>query len=280
VNRSLRRHPLTGHPIRPLGRRKDGRPIWPILGGDDTVTDDRPVLPTLSEDDLRGKTPRELEELIEVADAHIRSITKDDRGALRSLDDPEKAAVELLLDIREKARGRIDEHNRISDVLSRRPAAVQRALQNLGSRRDNDPLADFRHLTSREAKDEALRSLDNKYDTAHMTDPQKTEVEKQVRTSEYIARRVLVTENDAYREAFLKMVTKPDGHVYLTDDERQALRAYDEFRAMSENTTTAGGFGIPVFIDPSIILTAQESPNPFLSIARQENINTNIWQGV
>ncbi|MGN0063126.1 MAG: hypothetical protein ACI379_02700 [Nocardioides sp.] len=31
------RHPLTGALIVPLGFRKDGRPIFPILGGDDTV---------------------------------------------------------------------------------------------------------------------------------------------------------------------------------------------------------------------------------------------------
>jgi len=280
VNAPLRRHPLTGLPIRPLGHRRDGRPIWPVLGGDDTIIADPPTLPTLSLDDLRGKTPRELEELIDVADAHIRTITKDDRGALRTLDDAEKQALELLINVREAARERITEHNRVADVLARRPEAVQVALRSLGSRRDNDPLADFRHLTSREAKDEALRSLDGKHDTSHMTDPQKVEVEKQIRASEYIARRVLVTEREDYREAFLKLVTKPDGHLYLTDDERKAIRAYDEFRAMSENTTTAGGFGIPVFIDPSIILTAQESPNPFLTIAKSVNVNTNIWKGV
>lgn len=30
-------HPLTGAPIVAMGYRKDGRAIWPILGGDDTV---------------------------------------------------------------------------------------------------------------------------------------------------------------------------------------------------------------------------------------------------
>jgi HK97 family phage major capsid protein len=49
---------------------------------------------------------------------------------------------------------------------------------------------------------------------------------------------------------------------------------------MSEGVTTAGGFGIPVFIDPSIILTAQESGNPFLTLARQVQVNTNKWKGV
>src|SRR5690348_16624183 len=49
---------------------------------------------------------------------------------------------------------------------------------------------------------------------------------------------------------------------------------------MTEGTTTAGGFGIPVFIDPSIIMTAQGSDNPFLQIARQVDVNTNAWKGV
>ena len=35
-----------------------------------------------------------------------------------------------------------------------------------------------------------------------------------------------------------------------------------------------------MFIDPSIILTAQESGNPFLQIARQVTVNTNQWKGV
>lgn len=33
LNSKLLRHPLTGQPILPLGTRKDGRLIWPILGG-------------------------------------------------------------------------------------------------------------------------------------------------------------------------------------------------------------------------------------------------------
>ena len=34
------------------------------------------------------------------------------------------------------------------------------------------------------------------------------------------------------------------------------------------------------FIDPSIILTAQETDNPFLTLARQVTVNTNQWKGV
>jgi HK97 family phage major capsid protein len=66
----------------------------------------------------------------------------------------------------------------------------------------------------------------------------------------------------------------------LTEDERTAIQAYGEYRAMSEGTNTAGGFGIPVFIDPSIIMTAQGTDNPFLELAKQVDVNTNAWKGV
>jgi hypothetical protein len=75
----------------------------------------------------------------------------------------------------------------------------------------------------------------------------------------YIARRALITESPAYRSAFRQLMTDP--RPLLTSEEVEAVRALKalearEFRAMSEGTTTAGGFGVPVFIDPSIILTS------------------------
>jgi HK97 family phage major capsid protein len=52
------------------------------------------------------------------------------------------------------------------------------------------------------------------------------------------------------------------------------------FRAMSGSVDTAGGFGVPVLIDPTIILTAQGSLNPFRRLARVETITTDAWNGV
>jgi HK97 family phage major capsid protein len=114
----------------------------------------------------------------------------------------------------------------------------------------------------------------------HRKDDDKTQVPRTLRATPLIARRILVTQNDSYRNAWMKMMTDPSAIATLEDDERMALRRWNEFRAMGEITTTAGGFGIPVFIDPSIILTAQGSGNPFLQIAKQVDINTNIWKGV
>ena len=65
----------------------------------------------------------------------------------------------------------------------------------------------------------------------------------------------------------------------LTDLERQALSDSFEVRAQS-TVTTQGGFALPVFIDPSVILTDQENDNAMLRLSNVVNISTNQWKGV
>jgi HK97 family phage major capsid protein len=103
-------------------------------------------------------------------------------------------------------------------------------------------------------------------------------MDKLVRSDTDMARRTIVTENDYYRAAWFKLMR--DTQPILTVEENEAMLRYTEYRAQAEGATTQGGFAIPVFIDPSVILTDQESDNPFLRIARIENVNTNAWKGV
>lgn len=277
-----------------LGYRKNGAPIWLAQGGAETALEILPELrgketgPALQgwkptdpiPDELRGKTPDELVAWISVVDAHLRSIHQDDdTGELRDKTPDERMAFEYGLALRNIAEKIIEEHRAISEVFRRRPASVQAALAHIKLGVD-DHYGDIRRLSVGEARDRALRVLGDKNAAANLRSDQQDEVERQIRSSTDIARRVLVTENEHYREAWLKMVTKPHGAMFLTEDERHAMMAWDEYRAGSEGTTTAGGFGIPVFIDPSIILTAQGSANPFLTLARQVDVNTNVWKGV
>jgi HK97 family phage major capsid protein len=138
--------------------------------------------------------------------------------------------------------------------------------------------ADVRKLDWRSARDGALRVLDDAEQTYVLNPSQLDHMDKTVRSNSEIARRVLVTENEHYRSAWFKLLR--DFPAILTNEENQAVLRHNEFRAMAEGATTTGGFAIPVFIDPSVILTAQETDNPFLSIARVENISTNVWKGV
>ena len=227
-------------------------------------------------DDLRGRRPDELRQMLEVLDAHLQSLHQEEGGELRELESAEQAAFDLGLQLRDEIIGRLDEHSRVSEIFRRRPDAVKKVYANLQYGLD-DPAGDTRRLTVPEARDRALHILDSR-DAGDLSDVQKTQVEKMLRRDTLAARRILVTENEDYRSAWMKMVTDP--HPVLSPEENRAVQAWYEFRAMGDYSTSAGGFGIPVFIDPSIILTAQESGNPFLSIAKQVTVNTTQWKGV
>ena len=107
-----------------------------------------------------------------------------------------------------------------------------------------------------------------------------------------IAERMLVTENPYYRSAFTKYANHGVGAA-LTPEESRAVAAFQdhemryylsdapgEQRAASEGTTTAGGFGVPIVIDPTIILTSGAADIPLLRISRVEQITNQIWKGV
>jgi HK97 family phage major capsid protein len=232
---------------------------------------------TTTPDELRGKTPEELSAFVEVLDAHLRSIHQTDEGELRDKTPEEQKAFDYGLKIRDKAIAKIEENRAIQEVFRRRPKAVEQAMFHITHGKD-DALGDVRRLTNPEARDRALRLLDDREATMHLNADEKDQVAKTLRKDPLISRRILVTENEDYRNAWMKLVTEP--HPILTPEENRAVQAWYEFRAMADFTTTAGGFGIPVFIDPSIILTAQESGNPFLAIAKQVTVNTTQWKGV
>jgi HK97 family phage major capsid protein len=228
-------------------------------------------------EDLKGRTAAEISDILDVTKAQIRELHQGDNDELRQLNESEQTALKVLLGVHERAEEMIEEHRAISEVLRRKPKAIE--YSRLGGEPD-DPYADVRRLTTREARDRALRRLDSREDASHLSDAAKVQLDRSIRRNTDVARRILVTETEEYRNAYMKLMTQPDAAAFLSVEERDAVRTFLEYRAMSENTTTAGGFGIPVFIDPSIILTAQESGNPFLEIARQVEVNTNQWKGV
>lgn len=230
-----------------------------------------------SPEELRGKTPEELHRFVAVLDAHLKDLHQSEDGELRDQTVEEKEAFDYGLQLRQKAMDMIDHHNKVQEIFRRKSPAVERAVAFMSS---DSTLGgeDIRRLTPTEARDRALRNLDDRRSTSHLRSDEKDQVEKMLRSDANVARRILVTETDDYRSAFLKATTRPNP--ILTPEEQRALLQWEEFRAASEGTSSAGGYGIPVYIDPSIIMTSQGSSNPFLSIARQVQVNTNAWKGV
>lgn len=95
-----------------------------------------------------------------------------------------------------------------------------------------------------------------------------------------IARHMLLTGSPHYQRAFENLLGGMQPW-QLDEEEQRALRLADEHqRAINEGTGSAGGFLVPFFLDPTIILSNAGSTNPFRAISRVETITTNQWNGV
>lgn len=157
----------------------------------------------------------------------------------------------------------------------------------VGTAVPDDQAADVRSLSLGEARDRALKRLEVRgREQGTLRDAQMAKVERLIRSrnvladgtvqtdGDAIARQLLITETDAYRSAFMKGVLQ--AQPAWTPEEARAIEA---MRGASL-TSGAGGYGVPVLIDPTIILTGQESLNPMRRLARSETITTNAWKGV
>ncbi|MBQ1017752.1 phage major capsid protein [Micromonospora sp. D93] len=126
--------------------------------------------------------------------------------------------------------------------------------------------------------------------TRHMSPEQRAQVDQLLTTNNgdtdgtELARRMLVTSRSEYLSAFQKGILGRDNR--LTPDEIRALNDADDLfgnqerRALAIGAGGTGGFAVPVIVDPTIILTAQESPNDIMRLARTETITTDRWKGL
>lgn len=87
-----------------------------------------------------------------------------------------------------------------------------------------------------------------------------------------------------YRSAFGLWLSDPQTcQLRMTDRERAAFNRVGlamQERAMAEGTGSAGGFGVPLTLDPTIILSSAGSLNPLRQLASIVTITTQQWKGV
>jgi HK97 family phage major capsid protein len=240
-------------------------------------TKEEPTQDSYTMDSLRGKTPEQLKQIVDELDVHLKALHQEDDGSLRNQTEDEEKAFKAGMDIREKGMEMLEDHARISTVFQKNPKAVE-GIFNIVKGQVDDRDLDVRRMSTPEIHEAVSRKLESR--AARKLRPDQLEqINDRMDAERGIGARILLTENDAYRTAWQKAVTQPQP--LYTDEERDALLRFKDYeRAGAESPTSAGGFGIPVFIDPHIILTAQGSGNPFLELARQVTVNTNVWKGV
>jgi len=243
-------------------------------------------------EDIRGRTPLELEAMRRSVDAHLFALHQEPNGERRDLTPAEQDEFDQLITVRDAIDGRLEKHSKVSDAYARNPKAARTAFGTTFHQRSNPfEHEDWSRVSGEDARDAALRGLEQRagglapeqQDRVDMLLRSKIDEDNPHMDGTYLAKRMLITETDAYRSAWSRVMTSP--HPVLTNEEAEALRAFEtmdrtEFRAMSEGTQAAGGYGVPVFIDPSIIMTAQGSASPMMRLGKVVPVTTNVWKGV
>lgn len=202
-------------------------------------------------------------------------LTDEQRATLDKLDTElrENEAAIAKLDEDEKRAARFaDSISRYKDV-------------QVGVVKEDPHDINLRTATGTELVSRARTVLEkDKLGTEHLRDEQRAQVERILRTKNGdtdgsdVARLLLATENEHYRSAFPKLIAgRPD----FSSDEVRAIQQVDMAqRAMAIGATGTGGFAVPVLIDPTIIWTAQGSPNDIINLARVERITNDKWRGL
>lgn len=178
----------------------------------------------------------------------------------------------------EATRAQIADHEAREKILAQADNGLGGpvdAARDFQYQRKTETQVDVRRAPLGEIRDAALALLERDSDDVDVTDDAKAQAERLIRRKDgEVAMRTVLTENDGYRSGFQKLLT---GSMTFTPEEARAL---DEYREMNITTAADGGYGVPVFIDPTIMLTDQGSPNPFWSIASVETITSATWRGV
>lgn len=200
-------------------------------------------------------------------------------AAISEINEEDDARLSAALDEFEARKAQLAEAElRSSRIESARATVTERAVgydaPQVMRRVETD--VDVRSASRGEVRDAALKLLESGRLQARQAD----HVDRLINTRNditdggEIAKRLVLTENEHYRSAFMKGVTQTNPA--YTPQEADALNNY---RSMS-HTSNAGGYGVPVLIDPTIILTSGAADAPILSISRVITITTDKWKGV
>jgi HK97 family phage major capsid protein len=263
-----------------IGQRKNGEPIYLAMGG---APDEIEVLEARN---------RELIDLMEAANKdagdETRSVDqrKDDGATFEKYEAEFKDNEKTLGSLRSVIDEREKREQRVKDARARYGDLNVKPADKDGLERFN---VDYRRMGTEDTREvwysRASNLLDDKKVQRHLTDYQRNRIDTLLRRSdddtdgELIAAFLVATSNPHYRSAFQKAATGMSP-VFSPEEARAVQEVNYLKRAMSIGTPAAGGFAVPVIIDPTIILTAQGSDNPVLNRCRIETITNDQWKGL
>ncbi|MGA1111075.1 MAG: phage major capsid protein, partial [Ilumatobacteraceae bacterium] len=219
----------------------------------------------------------ELRSKVEALKAEIESL-----AAIEDITPEDDARLSVALDEFEARNGELSE----AEARAARIQAAQAVVTERSAGFDAPQImkrtatdVDVRRASRGEIRDAALKIVEQS--GKGLAARQLDNVDKLINTRNEltdggeIAKRLLLTENDAYRSAFVKASTQ-SAPAFSAEE----TKAINEFRAAAISPDSAGGFGLPILIDPTVILSSGAADAPILSIARVVTITTDEWKGV
>ncbi len=135
-------------------------------------------------------------------------------------------------------------------------------------------------------RDAGLRAIDRAEKARELSAEAAGRADRLVRSGspreQSIAARWAATTGDpAYSRAFMHLLANPErGHLMWTPQEADAFRKVEETRAYMSLTDAAGGFMVPLALDPSIILSSAGTTNAMRKVATVKQTVSESWQGV
>jgi HK97 family phage major capsid protein len=276
-------HPRTG--LMAVGIVR-GRPVWPILGGAPTRTEEIRTRQSTIRDDLKKLEEEVTDEIDDTKAEELKlrtQVLSDEWDAL----DKELAPLAA-----EEARVQEERDRRYAEIRTRMQAEEHNREHGFGApgagggtRVRTDP---FRNMPDRISMlgSSEMRTRAESALKMHSVEIPKAGTELVGRMLEWdptsaTAEFVLATGAPAYRSAFMKWLRDPaTGPNTWTAEEAAAYQRTYQARAALSLTPANGGYLVPFTLDPTIILTNAGSANPYRSIATIKTTSTNDWNGV
>jgi hypothetical protein len=241
--------------------RYDGEDLQ-ITAGRDRVSDDCALVEDYPDAFERIDGPR----------SEIRATDPEGRThALYTADDLKASDAAFEQRVRELAR---NPANREAGASFHEPSQGQ-------SRPDGPPQV-------HEARDAGLRTIEHYNDSGHLRSDAADTLDRLVRDRRdplaQTARYLDAVGDAEYNSAFGKILQYGAmAPLRFTPGETAAVQkvnAVDAERGLITGTGSAGGFALPIVIDPSIMLTSSGALNPIRQLARVITTNTTEWRGV
>jgi HK97 family phage major capsid protein len=216
-------------------------------------------------------------------DARAADAPAEQRAGLDERRERQNRALQNLDEQRVELQGELEERQGREDEIRRHaadPANRESGDGSGGNLRGDEP----EPANNRGSRlDGALRAIERHADL--MTSPDVIEAALRRDRSGVGAAYLEAVASDHYRSAFGKILAHGEAMAALrmTPEERAAFERVGtamEARAMTEGTGSAGGFGVPFALDPTILLSSTGVRNPIRAMASTITVATSEWKGV